>query len=123
MKISKMILLYLIIINLFSAQGQSQITIEKKLLNDLVRTAEKLHADNKDLLLIQEEGKLIIETQKIRIIKLESTVSVLENSVQKVKIAYNDLQQKNKKKRFWIWLKGVATGTVIGGIVVVILLI
>lgn len=109
-------------VSLFSAQGQSQIKIEKTLLNDLVRTAEKLQADNADLLEIQEEGKVIIEAQKVRIIKLESTVDILQRSVEKVKVAYNDLQSTNKKKRFWLWLKNTITGMGAGGVLILILL-
>lgn len=107
----------------FAVHGQSQITIEKKLLNDLVRTAEKLKADNTDMAIIDKNQKLIIESQGIRIIELEDTITLMEEQILKVKTAYNDIISKNQKNRFWLWLKNTLAGMGIGGAVVFVLLL
>ena len=110
--------------NLFPAQGVSQeVKIEKTLLNDLVRTTEKLQADNIDLEKIDNNQKLIIESQGIRIVNLETTIEIMEDQIGKIKVAYQDIAKTNKKKKFWVWLKGVATGTVVGSVITIILIL
>lgn len=104
--------------NLFSAQGQSQITIEKALLTNLVKTAEKLKADNTDLHKIDGNQKLIIESQGIRIIELENFNDILQEQIGRIKVAYSDIIDADNRKNFWIWLKGVGIGIVTGAIVI-----
>ena len=107
--------------SLFSAQGQSQVQIDKTLLNDLVRTAEKLKADNVDLRKIDDNQKIIIESQGIRIVQLEDVNQILKEQIGKVKIAYADIVDTNQKGKFWIWIKGVAVGIVTGALIVLLI--
>jgi len=107
--------------NLFSAQGQSQVTIEKTLLTDLVRTAEKLQADNADLKVIDANQKIIIEYQGVRIVELEDTLDMMKVQVDNIKVAYADLVEKKKAGNFWVWLKGIVVG--IGATATAILLL
>lgn len=109
--------------NLFSAQGQQQITIEKKLLNNLVRTAEKLKADNADLIEIDKNQKLLIETQAVRIIELENMKEIFTEQISRIKVAYADIVDSTRKQRFWVWIKGVGTGILIGAATVIIILL
>lgn len=109
--------------NLFSAQGQLLTQIETTLLNDLVRTAEKLNADNADLKELDVNQKLVIEHQGIRIIELEDTLDLMKEQIAKIKIAYADIADKNRKGKFWVWIKGVGAGIVIGAGVIVVLLL
>lgn len=105
--------------NLFSAQGQSQeIKIEKALLTDLVKTAEKLKADNIDLQEIDNNQKLKLEIQGIRIIELENFNDILQEQIGRIKVAYSDIIDADNRKNFWIWLKGVGIGIVTGAIVI-----
>lgn len=109
--------------NLFSVSGQSTIQVDKALLTDLVRAAEKLKADNIDLKGIDENQKLIIESQGVRIIELENMTEILQEQIGNIKVAYSDIVDANQKKRFWIWLKGVGLGIVTGAATVIIILI
>lgn len=110
--------------SLFVAPGLSQeITIEKKLLNDLVRTAEKLKADNSDLREIDNNQKLLIETQAVRIIELENMNEIFTDQIARIKVAYNDIVDANRKQRFWVWLKGVGAGILIGAATIIVILL
>jgi hypothetical protein len=121
--ILRTILLFLVMMNLFSVSGQSTIQVDKALLTDLVRAAEKLKADNIDLKGIDENQKLIIESQGVRIIELENMTEILQEQIGNIKVAYSDIVDANQKKRFWIWLKGVGLGIVTGAATVIIILI
>lgn len=106
--------------NLFSASGQEQVTIDKETLSKYVKICEKCEADLKDYKGIVAELKVENEAKGVRLIELNQTVEDLNLAILKVKSAYDDLRSKSKKNKFWSWLKGVATGTVIGAVIMVI---
>ena len=107
--------------NLFSAQGQSSLTNDE--LSKLVRVCEKCEADKVDLKFIVADQKLILEAQAVRLIEKEELIQTLTSAVANIKIAYYDDLSKMQRGKFWVWIKGVGVGVVIGAAGVIIFLI
>ena len=113
----------MVAVNYFSASGQSTTTIDNATLTKMVLTCEKCQADLDDYELIVEDQKLILEAQSVRLIEMTETNEGLNLAIEKLKTAYDNLERKHRKKRFWIWIKGVGVGIITGAILAVALLI
>ena len=69
---------------------------------------------------IDADQKLILEAQSVRIVQLTETNDALNGVIEKLNDAYDDLEKQHRKKKFWIWLKGVGSGIVTGAILVML---
>lgn len=109
--------------NFLIVSSQETTTIDNATLSKYVKTCEKCEADKIDLEGILGEQKLIIKTLGVRIVELENINQGMKEAIGKIRIAYDDIIDANQKKKFWIWLKGVAVGVVVGAGTIIVLLL
>ena len=101
-----------------SALGQS-ITVDKSELTQMVRTCEKCTADLEDYKSIISEGKVIVQAMEVRLAEKQQVIADLNDAINKLKVAYKDLEESKNKGKFWVWLKGVGVGVVTGAAIII----
>ena len=67
--------------------------------------------------------KIKVEVLGVRLEQSAAAQLVLNTTILDWEKAYNQLEKKHKKNKFWIWLKGVGSGVIIGAAAIAALLL
>ncbi len=102
--------------------AQSTETKEKRTASQKALDCENCQKDRVEYLSIIAEKVVKIEAQQAKIDNYDGAIEAIKIKYLQLLDEYEAYQKSTKKGKFWIWLKGVGTGIVIGAVAVLVLL-
>ena len=119
----KILIAFMILTNSVICWSQSETNLSKQEVSEILRECDRCTKER--LLDIEtiKDLKVKVEALGVRLEQSIDAQSVLNEAIRNWEKAYNQLEKNQKKNKFWIWLKGVGAGVILGAAAVAALIL